>query len=108
MVKNEWAKHVGSVISISPYLLEIKLFFKGVTIKVIQLYVPPNDDAMTKHIMEYIKSSHVHKDNFRAIIMGDFNAIIDKNLDKQGGSHKTPKQNSIIQSISHFNYIDTF
>ena len=40
--------------------------------------------------------------------MGNFNAIIDQNLDKHGGAYKTPKQNPMIQSIQHFNYIDTF
>jgi len=48
LVKNEWAKHIGSVISINPYLIEVKLFFKGVTIKVIQLYALPNDDITSK------------------------------------------------------------
>jgi len=40
--------------------------------------------------------------------MGDFNAILDPSLDKQGGTQKPPKQHSIIQSLQSYNFIDTF
>ena len=55
IVNNEWAKHVRSVISINPYVIKIKMFFKGITIKIIQLYTAPNDDRTLKTILEYIK-----------------------------------------------------
>jgi len=108
IVNNEWAKHVESVISINPYVIEIKMFFKGITIKIIQLYTAPSDDRTLKTILEYIKNTHVHRDKFRTIIMGDFNAIIDPNLDKQGGTQKSPKPHPIIQSLQSHNFIDTF
>src|SRR2546429_496574 len=40
--------------------------------------------------------------------MGDFNAIIDPDLDNKGGIYKIPKQNKLINTVRELYYTDTF
>jgi len=76
---------VSSVINRNPYFIEITLFFKEINIKLTQVYVSLNDISIIRKLADLIKERHVHKDRYQSLIMGDFNTVIDLNLDKRGG-----------------------
>ncbi len=109
LIKNTWSKHVGSVVNRNPYFIEITLFFKGINIKLTQVYAPPNDISITRKLTDLIKERHIHKDRYRSLIIGDFNTVIDPNLDKRGGKRiGVVKPNRIINALNKYNYIDTY
>lgn len=55
LIQDDQNKHVGSVKLISPYIIEIKLFFKGITIVLFMCYLSPNNNEIAKSVRDYIK-----------------------------------------------------
>lgn len=108
LVQNDWNKHVGSVKLVSPYIIELKLFFKGITFIIFMCYLPPNNTNIEKYAKNYIKEHSKPKPRTRYIIMGDFNAIIDTDLDKIGGNTNVPKHNMVIQWLTDNGYSDSY
>jgi len=108
LVKKEWARYVGSVKRINAYLIKIILYMKGISIKIIQIYSPPQDDNMKLLLCKKIKELHVNKDKTRTLIMGDFNIIRNIDLDKKGGASNKIRQDILINTLLNRNYIDVF
>jgi exonuclease III len=61
--------------------------FHGITFEIINLYAPPNDlstqSKLCKYINEHFSALKSKNRSHRTIIMGDFNAIMDPDLDKK-------------------------
>lgn len=108
LIQTDWAKHVGSIKTVSAYILEVKLFFKGITITILQVYAPPQNAAIQSLIIDRIRSIKSSKSREKSIIMGDLNAIVDKNLDKRGGNNKPHKLSPLLRELIQRNYIDTY
>ena len=52
IIEKEWAKHIGFIDNNDPYFIHLTLYFKGVTIHIVQLYFPPSD----QHIQNVLTS----------------------------------------------------
>jgi exonuclease III len=85
-IDKKWDKHKGTISSPNPYIIQADLYFKDCTIHIIQVYCPPNDLSMQKTISKYIRDhekKYKKRNLHRTIIMGDFNFIMDRDLDRK-------------------------
>ena len=97
IMHNKWAKHVGKIRILGPYLIDVTLYFKGVTINVIQIYSPNNDTVNNNKIKDYLSYSiRAHDPNNQQVIMGDFNSVCNSSLDRSNShssaQHKKPSE----------------
>ena len=83
LVRRDIEKHLGRIERCNEYLMWAKFFFKKCKLLVITAYLPPNDEEKTKIVAEKIKEViKMHNETWHIILMGDFNHIPDKALDK--------------------------
>ena len=76
-------------ITIDNYVIHVTFLFRGCNLHVIGLYYPPNDKDIQQKIHHYIKHTiHNLKQDIlnRIVILGDFNSITDRYLDRSGNS----------------------
>jgi exonuclease III/ribonuclease HI len=108
--KNKWAKHIGKVSNPEENILIVTLYFKQCIIIIAQIYMPPNDKDSRQVILQQIRiliESHYRERNTYIIIAGDFNAVVDKNLDKLNNTHKG-SYNKVFDTFKHYEFIDTY
>jgi exonuclease III len=111
ILKSQWEKHVSKVSYINPYAIQIKMEFKGCTIFVTQVYLPPSDKIASidtqKEIISHIRDTK-HKQEVVYIIMGDFNSIVDKELDRSGNTRFYKKPILLFNLFNNYGFIDTY
>ena len=114
LVDKSWAKHIGHIDNSDPYFIHLTLFFKGSTFHIVQIYFPPSDQriqtALTKKIRLLI-TKYENQPLHRICIMGDFNSITDRLIDKKGPSQPhlfQKKPSALITLLQQRRYIDTF
>jgi exonuclease III len=95
---------------VKEYMVEAKFYFKGVEIIVIIVYIPPNDKETAKMLQQNIITSYIKREaNSQFIVMGDFNHIVDRDLDKQSQSNTAIfKSLPLHRWFKSQGFIDTF
>ena len=97
--------------AISNYVLHITFLFRGCNLHVIGLYYPSNDINVQQQIHHYIKHTiHNFKQDVlnRVVILGDFNSITNRFLDRTGSSRFYKKPSQLLDTLQQYLYIDTF
>src|SRR3989337_839464 len=81
LIKHDLAKHIQKYDSYKGRILQCDLHFKGSNkIKIINCYIPARHGPFRRHIQRYITTllSTAITQNFKIILLGDFNANIDE------------------------------
>src|SRR2546429_9087557 len=92
------------------YLIHVTLMLKGCTLSIIQLYYPPNDKEVQSRITSYIEKHVAHTEDQKlhfTIIMGDFNSIVDSNLDRDGSTRFNKRPSNLVTKLLKWRYIDS-
>ena len=63
-------------------MLEIKMLFKGLTLNILMCYILPNNKKTAIMIKEHIKNMRKPQLRKSCIIMGDFNSIVNIDLEE--------------------------
>ena len=93
------------------YVLHINLLFRGCNLHIIGIYYPPNDKDIQQKIQYYIKHTiHSLKQDIlnRVVILGDFNSITNRFLDRTGSSRFYKKPSPVLTTLQQYLYIDTY
>ena len=92
LISKQWEKFIGQIERFNEYLISVSLVLKQLEIIVIMLYAPPNNDQEKKTLRKAIIKKYINRSlRSQMIVMGDFNSIIDAELDR------TPKLKYIKQ-----------
>ena len=114
IVYKEWYKHLGYINFIHDhYCMEIQLLFRGASIHVFQLYLPPNHDEIqvNSQINSDLRKRLItlnKKDNTYIVVNGDANSVTDPLLDRIGNFRANKKPRQIIGIMDELNFIDSY
>src|SRR5207237_1372861 len=109
IVSDKWAKHIGQIRKHNGYLIEVHFFFKQLEIVVFTVYIAPNDQMKRKEAQRIImKEIAQKKQNMHFIIMGDFNHIMQPNLDRSNSNNNNYKKLPLHGWMLKQDFIDTF
>jgi len=84
--------------------------FKQLEIIVIMIYLPPNDKEKQRQIQKTIIDKYIKRlERTQMVIMGDFNSVVDVNLDRLMKSRKNqPKPNPFLSWLERQEFRDAF
>ena len=110
IISERWKKHLGFIQRFDEFSLAASFLFKQLEVVIIVLYIPPNDNNKKQVIRRNIIEKYMKRTpNSHFAIMGDFNAIIDQDLDRtpplQG---KKLKIDPLHKWLIKQNFADTF
>jgi exonuclease III len=109
LVNRKWAKHIGQVKKHNGYLLELHFFFRQMEIVVFIVYIAPNSQQRRKEVQRVImREIAQRRPNMYFVVMGDFNHVIDPELDKSNSSNKNYKKLSLHRWLKKQDFVDTF
>jgi exonuclease III len=92
IVDTKWSDHLTEVRRPNAYSIRVAFSFKKAKIVVWIVYIPPNDSKMQKEIQrEIIEDIAKKKEEVQYIIGGDFNRILDPELDSTNTHMKGKK-----------------
>ncbi|CAG8711128.1 666_t:CDS:1 [Rhizophagus irregularis] len=112
-MKHKWKKHIGSIDSPTDNILSVTLVFKQCRIIITQIYMPPNDTTARSEVNNYLKTlvnvyQNTNDNTTYLIIAGDFNAIVDKYMDKLHVTKNWSANTKILDFLNNNGFIDTF
>src|SRR4051812_1071022 len=84
IIKEELAKHTHKIFRISERLLAVKMAFRGSKLTILSVYLPSGKEKKektTNEIKAFIQREV--KDEEELIVLGDFNAVPNPNLDRK-------------------------
>lgn len=110
LIEKEWNKHLTKVVTPNPYMIGAVLTFKKVAFKIWIIYLPPNDDSMKREIQRLLmKDIATAKANLHFIIGGDFNKILDPELDTANQDPKqTIKKLPLTKWVEKLGFVESF
>ena len=109
-IKHNWEKYLGGIDRISEFMIVARFYFRNMELVIIAIYIPPNNGSEMDKVLNEI-TSIFNKRNIRThiVILGDFNCIVDLELDKisesRAGNHRVSK---IHRWLSKNDFIDAF
>ncbi|CAB4402518.1 unnamed protein product [Rhizophagus irregularis] len=112
-MKHKWEKHIGSIDSPTDNILSVTLVFKQCRIIITQIYMPPNDATVRSEVNNYLKTlvdvyQNTNDNTTYLIIAGDFNAIVDKYMDKLHVTKNGSANTKILDFLNNNGFINTF
>jgi exonuclease III len=112
LIAEHLQRFISKVLAAVPnYVLHITFLFRGCSLHVIGLYYPPNDQDIQQKIHAYIKHTvhNLKKDILnRVVILGDFNSVTNRFLDRTGSSRFYKKPSPLLNTLQQYLYIDTY
>ncbi|GBC02443.1 hypothetical protein RclHR1_04620010 [Rhizophagus clarus] len=116
-LKTKWARHIYKIDRISPYLIRIALLFEQREINIIAIYAAPESKRdIHNTLIDSIKTLQRHSrcglTHTLNLIAGDFNEIVNLDLDKKSPGSKSTNGNTIQRNVLHqlqsLGFKDTF
>jgi exonuclease III len=110
LVNQTWSKHLIAIIRPNAYSLRATFCFRKVRLKVWIVYMPPNDKKMQKEIQRLVtKDISERERGTQYIIGGDFNKILDQDLDTTNEKKKKRViKLPLIKWIQSLGYAEVF
>src|SRR6185436_12315269 len=110
LISNQWEKHLGRIDRVNEYIVLASFMFKQLEIMVIMMYLPPNDKEKQRLIQKTIIDKYIKRlERTQMVIMGDFNSVVDVNLDRLTKSKKKQqKPNPLLGWLERQEFKDTF
>ncbi len=93
------------------YYIEATLHLKQCILIIGSVYFPPNDHTTAQDLFKYIKEEYAkhNKNNRFYVLLGDFNAYRDKNIDYKGPSNNNNKKyHQTISWLEQQLFTDTY
>ena len=82
LVDQDWSHHMGACKKFNPYLLKAEFYFRKVMLQVWIVYILPKNEEIAKKVHKIILEELIkNKKNTFHIVMGDFNATLNRELD---------------------------
>src|SRR5256885_595557 len=110
LVDQDWIHHMGACKKFNSYLLKAEFYFRKVMLQVWIAYIPPKNEEIAKKVHKIILEELIkNKKNTFHIVMGDFNAILNRELDTSSKGKRIQDANSkIIRWLKNTDHIETF
>lgn len=110
LINNQWEKYIGSIDRINEYIIIVNFMLKQLEIIVIMLYIPPNNEQEKKRARKVIIEKYINRSfNAQIIVMGDFNSILDSELDRtQNIERKWLKKDLLLNWLQRQEFQDSF
>src|SRR3989337_83923 len=111
LIKHNLAKHIQKYDSYKGRILHCDLHFKGSNkIKIINCYIPARHGSFRRHIPHYVTTllSTAITQNFKIILLGDFNANIDEFNTALISNHSVRNTKfSLLNFLHSHQFVDT-
>ena len=110
LVGPRWEKHLGQVCRFEEYMIEARFYFKQSVVVVIVVYLPPSDKTLINRVQQKVITSFMQRtSNMQFVVMGDFNHVVDRELDKRSnGLGMVSKVLPLHKWFKNQGFIDTF
>ena len=111
LINKQWEKHLGGIERISEYMITATFMFKQLEIVIIMAYLLLNDKESKKEVQKAIINKYIKRHpRTQMVIMGDFNAVADIELDKQVKTKKRKyfKPSPLIGWLERQEFKDAF
>ena len=110
LVSRKWEQYLGKVHRENEYFIEVIFYLKQLIIRVMMIYIPPNDKTQARKVQQLVIKRLANKTpETEIIVMGDFNHVVDETLDKQKKySHQNKRPLPLHTWLINYDCIDTF
>ncbi|CAG8722679.1 8063_t:CDS:2 [Gigaspora margarita] len=82
-IKHAWKKYLEGVDRISEFIIVARFYFRNMELIIIMIYIPPNNGSeMDKVLKEITDIYSKHNKRTHIVILGNFNCVMDLELDK--------------------------
>ena len=83
LINEHWEKHLGGIDRTNENMIIANFLFKQLEIVIIMLYMPPNNREEHKKIQRAVIEKYIKRSQrTQMIIMGDFNSVVNNELDR--------------------------
>ena len=99
LISKKWEKHLGQIERTNEYMISASFFFKQVEIIIIMVYLLPNDKEERKVIQKSIIDKYIKRlPRTQIVVIGDFNATVNKSLDRSSSQKKKQVKSDLLLS----------
>jgi exonuclease III len=110
LVDKNWANHLTEIQRPNAYSIRVSFRFRKAQIVVWVVYLPPNDNIKQMEVQRLVtKDIASKKGNTQFIVGGDFNRILDQNLDTTNSQSRGRKPHlPLIKWIKSLGFAEAF